>query len=471
MTDTRVDERPRVHFSPAANWMNDPNGPIWADGRFHTFFQHNPVAPVPGNTSWGHAVSTDLLHWEQLPLAIPHDETELVYSGSVVRDGGARAPESRWVAVYTSAFVDGPRRGEQAQSLAFSADGVTWRKHAGNPVLSRGSSDFRDPRVIPWRDGDTPSWVMVAVEAMEGTVVLYRSDDLVTWRYLSRFQDQSWSGGRWEVPDLFPLPRPDGAGTSWVLTVGVDANPNRPSGGSGSIAFIGSFDGEHFRREEPVGWLDHGSDFYAATTFADVPDERRIAIGWMSNLDDALAVPGRHRRGVLTLPRELTLERDLGTGGLVVRSRPVRELDGAGDDAAPRPVGHGSAVRPVACPTAFRLGATLSGTSGAFGGLEMLDTTGRQVRIGRDPEQRCVVVERAVPPGHDEPRPTTPLRGPCAGDQDIELDVVVDVNSVEVFAAQGPTTMTAQWFPRTGVRLRLLGPQTAVRDVTLSALR
>nr|WP_232331384.1 GH32 C-terminal domain-containing protein [Agromyces laixinhei] len=258
--------RPYLHFSPERNWMNDPNGMVYENGTWHLFFQHNPEGNRWGNMSWGHATSTDLMHWQQQPLAIPQtfDENgvaiEDIFSGSVIVDdentsGFGTAENPAMVAVYTSAYTPAhpTHAGKQAQSLAYSLDhGQTWTKYEGNPVLDRDSANFRDPKVFRYEPetGD-PYWVMVAVEALEHQVVIYRSEDLKTWTHLSDFGPANSSGGIWECPDLFPLAVDgDPANTKWVMVVNL--NPGAVAGGSGGQYFVGDFDGTTFTSESTV---------------------------------------------------------------------------------------------------------------------------------------------------------------------------------------------------------------------------
>lgn len=257
--------RPQLHFSPEKNWMNDPNGMVLHEGTYHLFFQHNPSGTTWGNMSWGHATSPDLLHWDEQPLAIPQTfddqgrAVEDIFSGSVVSDptnssGLGTADNPPLIAIYTSAYTsDHPTlAGRQAQSLAYSLDdGQTWTKYAGNPVLDRGSNNFRDPKVF-WYDGPLGAyWVMLAVEAHEHKVVLYRSDDLIDWTHLSDFGPANATGGIWECPDLFPLPVDgDPDNVAWVMVVNL--NPGSVAGGSGGQYFVGDFDGTTFTSESTV---------------------------------------------------------------------------------------------------------------------------------------------------------------------------------------------------------------------------
>lgn len=259
--------RPGYHYTPERNWMNDPNGMVFHDGLYHLYYQYNPEGSQWGNMSWGHATSPDLMTWTEQPLAIGQtfDEQgrsiEDIFSGSVVVDHGNTSGlgidgEDPLIALYTSAYTSAhpERAGLQAQSLAYSTDGgFTWEKYAGNPVVDRGSANFRDPKVF-WYEGATPAeshWVMVAVEATEHKVVLYTSDDLLTWEHASDFGPANSVGGIWECPDLFELPV-DGnpEETRWVLVVNL--NPGAVAGGSGGQYFVGDFDGTSFTAENIV---------------------------------------------------------------------------------------------------------------------------------------------------------------------------------------------------------------------------
>ncbi|WP_265523572.1 glycoside hydrolase family 32 protein [Oerskovia flava] len=259
--------RPGLHYSPAQNWMNDPNGLVFHDGTYHLYYQHNPYGTSWGNMSWGHATSPDLLTWTEQPVAIPQTldadgvSVEDIFSGSVVVDHGntsgfGTVEDPPLVAVYTSAYTPAhpTLAGIQAQSLAYSTDGgYTWTKYAANPVLDRDSANFRDPKVF-WYDGGTPEtsyWVMVAVEAVDHQVEMYRSADLKDWDHLSTFGPANAVGGIWECPDLFELAVDgDPQNTRWVLVVNL--NPGSIGGGSGGQYFVGDFDGTTFTSESTV---------------------------------------------------------------------------------------------------------------------------------------------------------------------------------------------------------------------------
>lgn len=287
--------RPQYHYSPAKNWVNDPNGLIYYEGEYHLFYQHNPLGNDWGNMSWGHAVSKDLVRWTELPVAIPFDESEGVFSGSVVIDtdntsGLGRPGKPAMVAVYTSA-----KPGNQSQALAYSLDnGRTFTKYAGNPVLDIGSAEFRDPKVF-WH-APQRKWVMVAVEAIDRQVKIYSSKNLTTWTHESDFGPMNATGGVWECPDLFELPAGRSGKSKWVMIVNL--NPGGPQGGSGAQYFVGDFDGTTFTADdEPyiappgrtvgsfdaadyAGWTATGSAYGTGPAQGNLPGQAGVR-GWV----------------------------------------------------------------------------------------------------------------------------------------------------------------------------------------------
>ena len=244
--------RPQYHFTPAVNWMNDPNGMVYYNGEYHLFYQYNPFGDTWGHMSWGHAVSRDLVHWEHLPVALAEEDGVMIFSGSAVVDwnntsGFGEEGRPPLVAVYTGHHTSGER---QDQRIAYSTDsGRTWTKYEGNPVLDRAMKDFRDPKVF-WYEPDE-KWVMVLARPHEHKVQLYSSPDLKSWTHLSDFGPAGAVNGIWECPDLFELPVDgDPGNTKWVLVVNL--NPGGPAGGSAGQYFVGHFDGERFTADTPV---------------------------------------------------------------------------------------------------------------------------------------------------------------------------------------------------------------------------
>ena len=300
------DLRPRAHFTPSKNWINDPNGLLYYKGKYHLFYQHNPSGILWGNMSWGHSVSTDLQHWEHLPVAIECTETTGIFSGSAVVDftnssGFGSIENPPLVAIYTVHQND---ESNQSQHIAYSVDeGVTWVKYADNPVLDLGMKDFRDPKVS-WVEA-TQSWLMTVAKPQEYKIAFFTSKDLKNWEHLSDFGPLGATGGIWECPDLFSLQTPNGE-DKWVLLVSL--NPGGIAGGSGTQYFIGDWDGKTFSTDQKeTKWIDYGRDNYAGVTFHNAPDNRKIFLAWMSNWDYAAKLPSPIWRGSMTAPRELTL--------------------------------------------------------------------------------------------------------------------------------------------------------------------
>lgn len=463
--------RPRLHYTPAENWMNDPNGLLFHRGVYHLFYQHNPYGTDWGNMSWGHATSTDLLTWAEQPVAIHCDREEAIFSGSAVVDerntaGFGDGSTPPLVAIYTSAYTGSSARpGIQAQSLAYSLDeGRTWTKHAGNPVLDRGSADFRDPKVF-WYDGPAGAyWVMVAVEAAERRAVLYRSANLTEWEYLSDFRSETPGVALWECPDLFELPVDgDHTRTAWVLLMSV--NPGGVAGGSGMRYFIGEFDGVSFTQGTSAaegtddgeahrvrdGWLDWGRDYYAAVSFNGLP-HRRVTIAWMSNWEYAAATPTGAWRSAMSLPRELSLRTVEGELRLVqapiapAAASATQAADAVGPALSARrtrlacvPQGEARRVRVAAPPLTHGSFGLRFATDGCDEASVVVDTGAGEVRLDRrssglaDFHDLFASVERA------------PLEAPGGR---IELEVYLDACSLEVFIQGGLATITDLVFPR-----------------------
>lgn len=305
--------RPQYHFSPKSNWMNDPNGLVFHEGRYHLFYQYYPDSTVWGPMHWGHATSKDLTHWTHLPVALYPDSLGYIFSGSAVMDykntsGFGTEDNPAMVAVFTYHNMDGERAGRtdyQTQGIAFSLDqGMIWQKYKQNPVIDNpGIKDFRDPKVF-WHE-PTQKWILVLVAGDHAQI--YHSSNLIDWEFSSSFgQDRGAHGGVWECPDLFPLTTKQGT-QKWILSVSI--NPGGPNGGSATQYFVGEFDGTRFSTEqEDIKWLDQGRDNYAGVTYNDAPNNERVLVGWMSNWDYAQVTPTAPWRSAMTLPRRLDLK-------------------------------------------------------------------------------------------------------------------------------------------------------------------
>jgi len=319
--------RPRYHFTPPTNWMNDPNGLLFDGERYHLFYQHNPYATAWGHMTWGHAVSPDLVHWTDLPNAIHEDPVAgyTIFSGSAVLDrentsglGDPTTPAGPCVAIYTADYV-GPPRLEDVH-IAFSNDGgLTFTQFAGNPVIHVGDPKFGDPKAF-WHAG-SGQWIMANIlHPDQGRVVICGSPNLREWRALCGFDAAGEAPGVWECPDLFPLALDGDAGQiAWLLKV----NDPRHLQQYHTRYFVGDFDGWTFQRDASIPAItpEIGPN-YAEVTYNGIPptDGRRILMGWIRQKPDAM----RGWTGMQCIPRVLTL-RSFPAGPRVCQA-PVAEL-------------------------------------------------------------------------------------------------------------------------------------------------
>ncbi len=439
--------RPRFHFTPSRNFMNDPNGLVYYKGEYHLFYQHNPFGEVWGHMSWGHAVSRDMLHWEHLPVALREENGVMIFSGSAVVDrnnsSGFCRPDgdrSCLVAIYT-----GHGHGKQTQNLAYSNDrGRTWTKYAGNPVIDPGLKDFRDPKVF-WHDG-IKRWIMVTVLADQHKVRFFGSRDLKTWDALSDFGPAGATGGVWECPDLFALPVDgDPRNIRWVLD--VDINPGSIAGGSGGQYFIGTFDGTTFVNENPSDqtlWAEHGKDFYATTSFSGIPatDGRRIWMAWISNWLYANVEPTGIWRGAQSVPRELALRR-LPEGIRLVQE-PIAELKTLRTTREPATLSYDGPL-----PGSAEIELDLTRGEWREAGFRLSNEAGEWVAVGvtADPLEMFVDRRRSRATSFHDAYPgrhASPLRWRVEG---IQLRVLFDRSVLEVFANDGESIITDRVYP------------------------
>jgi fructan beta-fructosidase len=297
--------RPQIHFTSRRGWNNDPNGMVYYEGEYHLFYQHNPFEREWENMSWGHAVSKDLVHWEELPVVMVPDKLGAIFSGTAVIDynntsGFGKDGIPPMVAIYTANSPENER-----QCIAYSLDkGRTFTKYDGNPVIDSkakwNTTDLRDPKVF-WHQ-PSKSWVMVLYERDGNSI--YTSSNLKDWQY------QSHTTGFFECPQFFEL--------------SVDGNKNNMKwvmyGASGTY-MLGRFDGKTFTPESGKYYYGNGA-LYAAQTFDNIPasDGRRIQIGW-----GRIEHPGMPFRHMMLLPTEMTLKTT--KEGVRMFSRPVKEID------------------------------------------------------------------------------------------------------------------------------------------------
>lgn len=336
------DFRPLFHFHPQQNWMNEPNGLIKIGYAWHLFFQHNPNENDWGNLSWGHATSTDLVRWQYLPVAIPSSDGIQSFTGTAFYDGGndsglGTTENPPYLAFFTGYLPDS---GVQDQRAAYSVDqGATWTKFSGNPILSQeeeaphdvtGGLETRDPKVF--FHTPTRKWVMILAHGGQNKFSFWASNNTKKWTWMS---DVTTIAGLpsdvkgWEVPDFFELPIEGSTETKWVLF--CTPASGSPAGGNGIFAITGSFDGTTFQSDAFEGasnWLDYGRDFDGALSWENVPssDGRRIIASVMNSYGGD--TPTNTWKGMLSFPRSLRLKK-LDDGCLHLLQLPVVELDAA----------------------------------------------------------------------------------------------------------------------------------------------
>ncbi len=457
--------RPQFHFSPEKMWMNDPNGLVYFEGEYHLFYQHYPDSTIWGPMHWGHAVSTDLVHWQHLPIALFPDTLGYIFSGSAVVDwnntsGLGKGNQPPLIAIFTYHLMEGEKAGRQDfqyQGIAYSHDkGRTWFKYEGNPVIpNKGIKDFRDPKVI-WHE-PTKRWVMILSRGTQ--VGIYSSPDLKKWELASEFGEKEGAhGGVWECPDLFEIKINGTYEKRWVMLISI--NPGGPNGGSATQYFIGDFDGKIFKNSntaETTLWLDYGRDNYAGVTWSDVPKEdgRRLFMGWMSNWDYAQIVPTQAWRSAMTLPRELILRR--AASGLRLTSMPAKELEGLrkvtytadlttlnGEIDLTKDLQFSPSTMEVLLEVEWL------GEEKPDFGLELSNAGGESYRIGYNGQENRYYSDRTKsgdlgfsqkfgPKLHTAPR--------LDGSRSFYLQFYFDQASAEMFADWGATVMTDVFFP------------------------
>jgi fructan beta-fructosidase len=427
----REKHRPQFHFTSLRGWLNDPNGLVYYQGEYHLFYQHNPYGWSWGNMHWGHAVSKDLIHWKEVGEALyPRQHGDWCFSGSAwvrpLPPGEATPAKSDMLAL---AFTSTGR----GECIAFSRDkGRTWIESPHNPVVKHRG---RDPRVF--RHEPSKSWVMAVYDEDKGRSIAFytcASDDLNDWKFQSRL------GDFYECPDIFELPVDGNAKKSkWVL-YGADGR-----------YVLGAFDGKTFTPEPGRHRLWHGQ-FYAAQTFSDVPNGRRIQIGWAQ-----IAFPEMPFNQQMTIPCELTLRTT--ADGVRMFALPVEEIE-----------------KLRTAEAAKHTGATVQAGKNLAGGEkgELLDIDAVLENRGAE---KFGLIARGTPITYDARKQTVSCgnhTAPLVLDKGVlKLRVLVDRGSIEVFAGDGRVAIVAGAVPspeNTTVDLFAQGGDVAVCRFGVAAL-
>ena len=475
-TTNREQFRPVYHHTPLYGWMNDPNGMVYQDGVWHLFYQYNPFGSQWENMNWGHSTSRDLIHWEAQPIALEPDALGSIFSGSCVidKDNTAGFGAGAMIAMYTSAGQN------QSQSIAYSTDGgKTFTTYAGNPVITQDAPDFRDPKVF-WFE-QTKRWIVVLAVGQE--VQFYSSPNLKDWTYESSFgREYGNHDGVWECPDLLPLTLnaklSNNSSKKWALLLNI--NPGGPFGGSATQYFVGQFDGHKFTCEDAPSetkWMDYGKDHYATVTFSNAPDNRTVAIAWMSNWQYANQVPTQQFRSANSIPRDLHLMQLDGETYLV--STPSKEML----DMRGKAVKKGSASNKVVKNLlkqndgAYEITATLDMQKDGQAQVTLFNNKGEEAVIGFDTAKKEYYFDRTKSGQtnfSDDFACVT--RAPLPDADTYQLRIFVDKASIEVFidpgfGHSGVFPMTSLVFPNEPYNNLRVSGRGKLQDITVYPLK
>ncbi len=447
----------QFRVSPEGNWMYDANGLVYRQGVYHLFYQYHPDDIVWGPMHWGHAVSSDMLHWEHKSIALYPDENGFIFSGSAVVDtnntaGFGTADNPALVSIFTYHDMQGEQAGKtdfQTQGIAYSLDnGDNWTKYKDNPVIRNTVvKDFRDPKVF-WNEKEE-LWTMLV--AAGNHLQIWNSPNLKKWEQVSEFgKNQGAHGGVWECPDMFPLQVDGTDETKWVLLISI--NTGAPNGGSGTQYFIGDFDGKTFTSDQAENkWLDFGRDNYAGVTYNNTPNGERIFIGWMSNWDYAQETPTEKWRSASTVPRTLSLSKINGQYG--VFNYPLKNFDklvGIGINAQDIVVKPND-IRVMGLSTENQ-SEILFKTAARDFILSFKNGSTDSLAIALDGKNKMITFDRGNSGQIDFAAnfATTVQKMPIDNllEGEVEIRILLDASSIELFIHQGQYVMTNQIFPR-----------------------
>ncbi len=439
--------RPHIHFAPDFGWINDPNGlveytsPVTGIKTYHLFYQYNPYDTVWGNMHWGHATSRDLLHWEEKPIALYPDENGTMFSGSAVidrenRSGLKEGDEDVILLFYTCAGHNNLRsaKKEFTQCLAYSTDGgETFRKYEKNPLIPHIIWDNRDPKVI-WCE-EMQCYVM-GLYLSDANFGIFASEDFLHWEQIQKITIE----GDAECPDLYPL--------------NVDGNPKKRKwviSGASHVYVICECRGGKFEQVQAPRKLCYGRNHYAAQTFSDVSDGRRICLAW--NRD--LCFPDAPINGQMSVPLEMTLR----TRGKEIDlcANPVKELETlVAETKTLRDVDFGglNPFRLDLSPSAYRMILDIPAGSPDF----TLGLFGQPVQISYD-KNIVSVGEYSVPLSMDG--------------KTFKVTLVVDTCSCEIFTGDGQALMTVSMLCDYNINRLVLSSPSHVKleSLTVSKLQ
>ena len=460
--------RPVYHFTPLKNWTNDPNGLIYLNGVYHLYNQQNPYENKWGHMSWGHATSTDLVHWKHLPLAMPETidkDTTWRFSGCAVLDknnaSGFCKGTNCIVAIYTA---DQPNLKKESQFVAYSNDGgKTFTNYEHNPVIDLHMKDFRDPNVF-WYE-KSKQWIMVVALPAEHKVRFYGTANLKNWNLLSEFGPQGYIEANWECPFLIQLPVDNNLNKKkWVL---VNSAGGRKRGMFMQY-FIGDFDGKTFTNDNPAATeltVDYGDCFYAAIPWNNLPPGNKIYIGWM--------YPHQHKTapwtGQMSIPRDLGLRqtsqgiRLIQQPSSLIKNKLARysnnhmlemkdlQIDDKEISITKEEVTQGNS---------YWLQAELNVTPGTVAGFRLAqkkatgESATEETEIGYDASKNQVYVDKSKSGSQniekDKIRQVINLKNEGSK---VQFEILFDKSSLEVFVNNGEEVLSTFIFPGEGANL------------------
>ena len=429
--------RPRIHFTPKHGWINDPNGlleytsPVTGKKIYHLFYQYNPYDVIWGNMHWGHAISEDLLHWEELPIALYPDDDGTMFSGSAIidyenRTGLKQGDEHVILLYYTCAGHTSVRSTGKpfTQCLAYSTDGgITFEKYKNNPVVPHIAEDNRDPKVI-WCE--EMGRYLMALYLNDSNFAILVSDDLLHWEHLQNMVIE----GEAECPDIYPLY--------------VDGNPNQRKwilSGASHLYVVCEYRNGRFEIVQSPRRLHYGRNHYAAQTFSDVSDGRRIGIAWNRELE----FPRAPFYGQMSIPFELTLRSRKSEYDLC--AQPIAQLHTLNAEASVLRNIEFTAQEPWSMPllpAAYRIYMDMGHCGNPF----TINIFGQDVSV-QPQKNRIQVKNNTVPLAFD--------------DREKRLLILVDSCSIELFTGDGQAIMTAPLLCDYNLKRLILSSEHPVR--------
>lgn len=432
-TVSSAPSRQRYHFMGPCGWINDPNGLIYFKGKYHFFYQFNPYSGFWSQMHWGHAVSDDLMHWEQLPVALAPSESYDDHPQGGCFSGSAIEKDGKLYLIYTGTANNG-NGFEQTQNVAVSEDGIHFKKYEGNPVIEPPSGIphdfFRDPKV--WEHDGTYYLVCGAQRDGKAQALLYHSPDLLHWDFFNvLFESRGEWGYMWECPDFFPL------GDKWVFLCSPMGAGERTT-----VYFVGDFDYRTGSFTYTVtGEADWGFDFYAPQTFLDHRN-RRIMVGWANGWDwmpfwkDWGPTWREGWCGSFAIPREIRLN-----DGLTLSATPVSEVKLLYGEKAPIP----SELEVGEEPTSIQVGDGVAYELSFDIDLTKTDASSLTLKLRQHDDHALTVtfdftaaqlrVDRNNADGWSKGTSRSPL--PLHGKERLDVVVLSDQSSVEIFVDGG----------------------------------